>query len=89
MTVQELVEKLAEGELDADAFNKRLEEEARAAAEAAAKEAAARDAQERSETREEARVLTEETAELSPAAERELEESKGRIKKAADKARHI
>ena len=83
MTVQKLTENLADGAIDADEFNRRLESEAQAAGEAAAQQ-----------DREAITVplpppaLTSEV-ELSRDAKRELQESRERIKKTADKARHI
>lgn len=83
MTVEKLIENLADGALDADEFNSQLESEAQAAGEAAAQQ-----------DREAITVpipppsLSSEV-ELSPDAKRELQESRERIKKTADKARHI
>jgi hypothetical protein len=88
MTVEELVDKLADGELDAETFNEALEKAAEAEAKAAAEKAAPAEL-ERIVVREEVRVVDTDRAELSRESQRELEESRERIKKAASKARHI
>lgn len=89
MTVENLIEQLAKGELDADEFNSRVEQEAQAAAREAAKDAAGEARARDIAVEERVAAVIPERVELSPEEQRELEESKDRIKNAADKARHI
>jgi hypothetical protein len=82
MSVEKLIKNLTGGALDADEFNSQLESEAEAAREAAPQDREAI-------TIPIPPAATSSEVELSQDAKRELQESRERIKKTADKARHI